>query len=111
MKFLRIRLVLAHQLDGDREGARHILIVGFLHLIAVQLIVDGAGPEHLRLQRNADGNLFFLAHGCYPHLIARMDLILREVALESACRRGGAHPTTFSARRQASAWGAGCGGS
>ncbi|MGB6309132.1 MAG: hypothetical protein WBF89_15210 [Steroidobacteraceae bacterium] len=40
-----------------------------------------------------------------------MDLILREVVLESACRRGGAHPTTFNARRQALACGAGCGGS
>jgi len=68
MELLGVRLVLAHQIDGDREGARHILIIGaWLLVAAVQLIVDGAGPEHLRLQRDGDGNLFSLAHIATPH--------------------------------------------
>jgi hypothetical protein len=63
VKFVAIRPVLADQLDGDSERARHIFIVGGLFVVAIQLIVNGAGFEHLRLQRDADGNLLPFAHG------------------------------------------------
>jgi hypothetical protein len=101
VEYLGIRLVLAHQIDCDREGARHILIVAaFFIVAAVHLIVDGAGLEHLRLQRNGNSHLFFFAHCRYTHLSGRIDLTLRTVVL-TPVRRGGQHPTTLSALCQA----------
>jgi hypothetical protein len=105
-KFFCVRLMLVDQFDGDSEGARHVCVVGGLFVVAIQLIVDGADFECLRLQRDADGNLLPLAHGHYPHLT------LRTVVLAMRnCRLGATHPITFSARRQAAACGAGAGGS
>jgi hypothetical protein len=111
VEFLGVRLMLVHQFEGDRESARHVLIIGLLLVVAVQLIVDGTGLEYLRLQCNADGNFFFFAHGHQLHLADRRGLTLRKVVLPATRRRDGRHPTTLSARRQALACGAGCGGS
>ena len=106
VKFLCIRLVLADQFDGNSERARHIVIVVELCVVAIQLMVDWAALEHLRLQRDANGNLLPLSHDHYPHLTLRTEVLEMRPG-----RLGGAHPITLSAWRQAAACGAGLGGS
>jgi hypothetical protein len=98
--------VLPDEFNGNGECARHIFVIRRLFVVAVQLVVNGAGFEHLRLQRDADGNLLLLAHCRYPHLTLRTVVLAMRT-----CRGGGAHPTTLSALRQAAACGAGSGGS
>src|SRR3979409_2426647 len=106
MKLFCVRFILPHQLDGDRERASYIFIVGKLFIVAVEFIMNGTCLEHLRLQRDADGDFLFSAQGRYPHFTVRtVDLSMR------LGRPGGVYPTTFSALRQAAACGAGSGGS
>src|ERR1700723_519131 len=101
MEYRGVRLVLAHQIDCDREGPRHILIVAaFVIVAAVHLIMDGGGLWALCLQRNGDSHLFFFAHARYAQLSGAIDLTRRTVVL-TPVRRGGQHPTTLSALRQA----------
>src|ERR1700730_2028130 len=69
-------------------------------------MVNGAVFEHLRLQRNTDGDLLLLAHAPHPHLTLRTVVFAMRT-----WRGGGAQPTTLSALRQAAACGAGSGGS
>jgi len=105
VKFLCIRTVLPDQLDGNGERARHIFIVVGCFVVAIQLIVNGTGLEHLRLQRDADGNLLPLARGHCSHFTLRTVVLAMRT-----CRAVGAHPITLSARRQAAACGTGLGG-
>jgi len=58
MKLIDIRSVLRNELDGQGEGARRIDVV-----VAKNLTVDRASPEHMRLQCYLDGNSRFVLHG------------------------------------------------
>jgi hypothetical protein len=98
IELLCIGAVLADQLDGDRKSARHILIVREALVVAIHLIVKGAGSQYLRLQRYVDGNRLFFAHCRY------LSVTLRTIILTMrADRLGGVYPTTFSALRHAAA--------
>ena len=108
VKLHRIGLMLTHEFDGDRECARHIFILGEFIVVAVQVIVQGTGLEHLRLERDADGNLLLLAQFQDPVFTWNVVLVARPRRL---LRTGGTQPTTLSALRQATACGAGAGGS
>jgi hypothetical protein len=58
LKFIDIRLVVAHQIDGQCECA------GGIHLVVkIQLAMDGTRFQHLGLQRDANRDELLLVHG------------------------------------------------
>jgi hypothetical protein len=90
LEFPAVWLVLLHELHCQCERARHVLIVRIsVRIFAIDVAMRGAGLQHLRLQRNTNGDFVFLAHRRYTHLSRRIVVLTNPFLMTLGTRPGG----------------------
>jgi len=79
VKLFRVRRVLIDEFNRHCKRPGHVLIVGIIPFVAIQLIVDGTNLQHLRLQGNADGDfesgIHFFILAFYPRAV-RLEVVM-----------------------------------